>query len=69
MIEQKKSALGDADDRPNVIFIITDQQRYDTIAALGYPFVDPPNLDRWVREGIVFSQCHVTAASCAAAAT
>ena len=53
--------------RPNIIFIITDQQRYDTIAALGYPHVDTPHLDRLVREGITFSQCHVTAASCAAA--
>ena len=55
------------DNRPNIIFIITDQQRYDTIAALGYPHVDTPNLDRMVREGVSFSQCHVTAASCAAA--
>ncbi len=55
------------DDRPNVIFIITDQQRYDTIAALGYPHVDTPNLDRLVREGVSLTQCHVTAASCAAA--
>lgn len=57
----------EGDDRPNIIFIITDQQRYDTIAALGYPHVDTPNLDRLVREGISFDQCHVTAASCAAA--
>ena len=57
----------DNDDRPNIIFIITDQQRYDTIAALGYPHVDTPNLDRLVREGVSFEQCHVTAASCAAA--
>ena len=53
--------------RPNIIFIITDQQRYDTIAALGYDYMDTPNLDRLVSEGISFSQCHVTAASCAAA--
>ena len=53
--------------RPNIIFIITDQQRYDTIAALGYPHVDTPHLDRLVREGISFTQCHVTAASCAPA--
>ncbi|QDT04166.1 Arylsulfatase [Rubripirellula lacrimiformis] len=55
------------DDRPNIVFIITDQQRYDTIAALGFPHVDTPHLDRLVREGISFDQCHVTAASCAAA--
>ena len=53
--------------QPNVIFIITDQQRFDTIAALGYPYMETPNLDRLVREGVSFQQCHVTAASCAAA--
>lgn len=54
-------------DQPNIIFIITDQQRYDTINALGVDFMDTPNLDRMVREGIHFTQCHVTAASCAPA--
>ena len=39
-------------EQPNIIFIITDQQRYDTINALGFPFVDTPNLDRLVREGV-----------------
>lgn len=54
-------------DQPNIIFIITDQQRYDTIAALGYDHVDTPNLDRMVKEGVHFTQCHVTAGSCAPA--
>jgi arylsulfatase A-like enzyme len=54
-------------DRPNIIFIITDQQRYDTIAALGFDHVDTPNLDRLVREGVTFTGTHVTAASCAPA--
>lgn len=65
-MHQQKPVAAD-DDRPHIVFIITDQQRYDTIAALGYPHVDTPNLDRMVREGISFDQCHVTAASCAAA--
>ncbi len=55
------------DPRPNIIFIITDQQRYDTIRRLGFDYMDTPNLDRLVDEGISFSQCHVTAASCAPA--
>lgn len=55
------------DARPNIIFIITDQQRYDTINALGYEYMETPHLDRLVREGVVYSQCHVTAASCAPA--
>ena len=50
--------------RPNIVLVITDQQRYDTIAALGHPYVDTPNLDRLVREGVSFDECHVTAASC-----
>ena len=52
---------------PNIIFIITDQQRYDTIAALGYPHVETPNLDRLVGEGVTFTQSFITAASCAPA--
>ncbi len=53
------------DARPNIVLIITDQQRYDTIRALGYDYMDTPSLDRLVNEGVSFSQCHVTAASCA----
>jgi arylsulfatase len=56
-----------ADDRPNIVFIMTDQQRFDTIAALGFDYVDSPHLDRLVREGNTFTNCHVTAASCAPA--
>ena len=55
------------EEQPNIFFIITDQQRYDTINALGFPFVDTPNLDRLVREGVSFSNCHVAAPSCASA--
>ncbi|NNE92897.1 MAG: sulfatase-like hydrolase/transferase [Verrucomicrobiales bacterium] len=51
--------------QPNIIFIITDQQRFDTINALGFPQVDTPNLDRLVNEGVTFTNCHVTAPSCA----
>ena len=54
-----------ADERPNFIFIITDQQRFDTINALGFPHVDTPNLDRLVREGVSLTNCFITAPSCA----
>ncbi len=54
-------------ERPNIILIMTDQQRFDTIAELGFPFVDTPNLDRLVREGVSFDQCFVSAPSCAPA--
>lgn len=51
--------------QPNIVFIITDQQRFDTIAELGFDYMETPTLDRLVREGVTFTNCHVTAASCA----
>jgi len=51
-------------DQPNIILIITDQQRYDTIRALGADWMHTPNLDRLVREGVSFDQCHCTSAVC-----
>jgi arylsulfatase A-like enzyme len=51
-------------DKANIVLIITDQQRYDTIAALGYPHAVTPNLDRLVREGTHFESCYITAPSC-----
>ncbi len=53
------------DTRPNIIFITTDQQRFDTIHALGAEHMDTPNLDRLVNEGVSFTNSHVTAPSCA----
>lgn len=49
--------------KPNVLFIMTDQQRADTIAALGNERIHTPNFDRLVERGISFtnaySQCPV----------
>ncbi|MDA1015511.1 MAG: sulfatase-like hydrolase/transferase [Planctomycetota bacterium] len=53
------------DQRPHIIFIITDQQRFDTIQALGFDYMDTPNLDRLVNEGVTFTNCHISAPSCA----
>ncbi len=50
--------------RPNIVFVITDQQRFDTINALGHDHVDTPNLDRLVREGTSFTRTYVSAPSC-----
>lgn len=48
---------------PNILFIITDQQRFDTIAALGDGLAQTPNLDRLVRRGVActnaYSSCPV----------
>ena len=41
-------------DRPNVLWICTDQQRYDTVACMGNPHIRTPNLDRLAAEGVAF---------------
>lgn len=51
--------------RPNIVFVITDQQRFDTIGALGHGHVRTPNLDRLVAEGAAFTNTYVTSPSCA----
>ena len=52
------------DSRPNIILMITDQQRFDTIRGLGFPYMDTPNLDRLIAEGTRFTNCFITAPSC-----
>ena len=37
----------------DIVFIITDQQRFDTINALGFDYMETPNLDRMVNEGVI----------------
>lgn len=39
---------------PNVLVIVSDDQRLDTIAALGNSVIETPNLDRLVRRGTTF---------------
>ena len=48
-----------ASARPNLVFFFTDDQRFDTLAALGQPLVRTPNLDRLVRHGTAFTQAHI----------
>ena len=53
--------------RPDILFIMTDQQRFDTIAALGNSDIYTPNMDRLVRRGITFSNAYATCPVCVAA--
>ena len=41
--------------KPNFVFLFTDDQRFDTVAALGHPVVKTPNMDRLVRRGVAFT--------------
>jgi arylsulfatase A-like enzyme len=44
--------------RPNILFLLTDDQRWDAVAALGNPDIRTPNFDRLVRTGYHFSNAY-----------
>eukprot|EP01036_Dinobryon_divergens_P031885 gene31885-41371_t len=45
--------------RPNIVFIFADDQRADTIRALGNPHIQTPHLDRLVRGGTAFNRAYM----------
>ena len=50
--------------RPNILFVMTDQQRSDPIAALGNEGIYTPNLDRLVQRGVSFTNAYSTCPVC-----
>jgi arylsulfatase A-like enzyme len=55
----------DPPDRPNIIFIMTDDHAYQAISAYGSILMKTPNIDRLATEGIRFDQAFVTNSICA----
>ena len=53
-------------DQPNIILIMTDQQRFDTIGAWGFDFMVTPHMDRLAHEGLSFRQAYCPGATCIA---
>ncbi len=53
-----------ADARPNIIFILLDDQRWDDLGCYGHPVVKTPNIDRIAKEGARFTQAFVTTPLC-----
>lgn len=50
--------------RPNIIFLLADDQRADELGCMGHPVLKTPNLDRLAREGVLFENAFATSASC-----
>lgn len=51
-------------ERPNIIFILTDEHRWDFMSCAGHPFLETPNMDRLAAEGILFRNAFVTTSVC-----
>lgn len=52
--------------KPNIVLIMTDQQRYDTIGAAGFDHMITPNLDKLAQEGTQFHRAYCPGATCIA---
>ena len=55
-VETAEASAVQPSARPNILFILSDDQRPDTVAALGNPLIKTPHLDRLVREGTSFTR-------------
>lgn len=55
-----------AQSRPNLVFLLTDDQRADAMGCAGHPILKTPQMDRLAREGVRFTNAFVTTPICAA---
>jgi arylsulfatase A-like enzyme len=52
--------------RPNIVFILSDDHRFDFIGAMGHSWLKgkTPNMDRMIRDGVHFRNAFVTTSLC-----
>ncbi len=55
------------EDRPNILFVLVDDLRWDEIGAAGHAYVRTPHIDRIAREGAMFTQAFTTTPLCSPA--
>lgn len=50
--------------RPNIVFILIDDLRWDELGIAGHPYIKTPNIDRIGKEGAVFRNAFMTTPLC-----
>jgi len=53
--------------RPNILFIITDQQRFDCLSCMGHPILRTPHIDSIAGQGVLFENAYTPSPICAPA--
>ena len=64
LLTSSSAQVGSRSGQPNFVFILTDDQRWDSLSATGHPFARTPNLDRLAHEGGQFTNAFVTTSLC-----
>jgi arylsulfatase A-like enzyme len=58
------AALPQSDQRPNIVFLLTDDQRWDSLGCMGNPVVKTLHIDRLSAQGVTFTNHFVTTSIC-----
>lgn len=53
-----------AESPPNILFILTDDQRFDTLGCMGNDVIRTPHIDALAADGVVFENCFCTTSIC-----
>jgi len=61
---QQEVKTAETEKRPNIVFILADDHRWDYLSAMGHPFIETPNIDRIADEGVLFENAFVTSSLC-----
>lgn len=59
-------SLSAEESRPNLLFILVDDQRHDELGCAGDPYIQTPNIDSLAEMGVRFKNMFVTTSICAA---
>lgn len=51
--------------KPNIIFLLSDDQRDNTFSSMGHPWVNTPNFDKLIENGARFSNTYIAEPTCA----
>jgi len=54
------------DQQPNIVFLLTDDQRWDAMGCAGNPIIQTPEMDRLAAGGTRFTNCFITTPICCA---
>ena len=57
-------AFAKTSEKPNFVFVLTDDHRYDVLGCTGNDIVKSPNIDKLAKDGVLFTNAHVTSAIC-----
>lgn len=64
LVAQAQTTDGN-NEPPNIILLVTDDQRWDALGVYGNDLIQTPNINRMAEEGVLFENMFVTTSICA----